>query len=41
VIATDHSKIDYLSLIDKAQAVLDTRGATRHLSCNQEKVTLL
>ncbi len=41
IIATDHSKIDYLNLVGKAQAVLDTRGVTRHLSCNQEKVTLL
>ncbi|WP_254565166.1 nucleotide sugar dehydrogenase [Oscillatoria sp. HE19RPO] len=41
IIATDHSKIDYLDVVEKAQAVLDTRGVTRHLRCNQEKVTLL
>lgn len=41
IIATDHSKIDYLDVVEKAQSVLDTRGVTRHLRCNQEKVTLL
>ncbi len=41
IIATDHSLVDYVNLIAKSQAVLDTRGVTRHLQCNQEKVTLL
>jgi UDP-N-acetyl-D-glucosamine dehydrogenase len=41
IIATDHSKIDYLDVVEKAQAVLDTRGVTRHLICEKEKVTLL
>jgi UDP-N-acetyl-D-glucosamine dehydrogenase len=41
VIATDHSQIDYVDVVEKAKAVLDTRGVTRHLNCNQEKVTLL
>ena len=41
IIATDHSNIDYIKLVDRAKAVLDTRGVTRNLSCNQEKVTLL
>ncbi|AFY81414.1 nucleotide sugar dehydrogenase [Oscillatoria acuminata] len=41
IIATDHSKIDYLDVVEKAQSVFDTRGVTRHLLCNQEKVTLL
>jgi UDP-N-acetyl-D-glucosamine dehydrogenase len=41
VIATDHSQIDYLNLVDKAKAVLDTRGVTRHMDCNKDKVTLL
>uniref|UniRef100_A0A7C3ZXQ6 Nucleotide sugar dehydrogenase n=1 Tax=Planktothricoides sp. SpSt-374 TaxID=2282167 RepID=A0A7C3ZXQ6_9CYAN len=41
IIATDHSQVDYVNLIAKSQAVLDTRGVTRHLQCNQEKVTLL
>ena len=40
IIATDHSKIDYLDVVEKAQAV-DTRGVTRHLNCEKEKVTLL
>lgn len=41
LITTDHSQIDYISLVEKAQAVLDTRGVTRKLNCNKEKVTLL
>ncbi|WP_413166738.1 nucleotide sugar dehydrogenase [Capilliphycus salinus ALCB114379] len=41
IIATDHSQIDYVDLVEKAKAVLDTRGVTRHLNCNREKVTLL
>ncbi|CAN1209716.1 hypothetical protein TUMEXPCC7403_05790 [Tumidithrix helvetica PCC 7403] len=41
VIATDHSQIDYEHLVEKAKAVLDTRGITRHLNCDKEKVTLL
>ncbi len=41
VIATDHSDVDYLNLVTLAQAVLDTRGVTRRLNCDKEKVTLL
>ena len=41
IIATDHSQIDYINLVEKSKAVLDTRGVTRKLNCNQEKVTLL
>lgn len=41
IIATDHSQIDYLNVIDKATAVLDTRGVTRHLTGDKQKVTLL
>jgi UDP-N-acetyl-D-glucosamine dehydrogenase len=41
IIATDHSQIDYVSVVNQAQAVLDTRGVTRHLNCQHEKVTLL
>ncbi|MEB3884963.1 nucleotide sugar dehydrogenase [Lyngbya sp. CCY1209] len=41
LIATDHTRIDYVNLVEKARAVLDTRGVTRHLDCNQEKVILL
>lgn len=41
IIATDHSQIDYVNLIKQAKAVLDTRGVTRHLNCDKEKVTLL
>ncbi len=41
LITTDHSQIDYVYIVENAQAVLDTRGITRHLDCNKEKVTLL
>ncbi|QIZ73534.1 hypothetical protein HCG48_01270 [Oxynema aestuarii AP17] len=41
IIATDHSKINYLNLVEKSRAILDTRGVTRHLDCQKEKVTLL
>jgi UDP-N-acetyl-D-glucosamine dehydrogenase len=41
IITTDHSSVDYTRLINHAQSVLDTRGITRHLSCDLSKVTLL
>ena len=41
IITTDHSQIDYVNLVTKARAVLDTRGVTRHLDCMKQKVTLL
>jgi len=41
LILTDHSQIDYYHLVEKAQAVLDTRGVTRQLKDHKEKVTLL
>lgn len=41
LITTDHTQIDYVNLVDKAQLVFDTRGVTRHLDCNQAKVVLL
>ena len=41
VILTAHSQIDYEQIVRQAKAVLDTRGVTRHLSCDQSNVTLL
>lgn len=41
LIATDHSDIDYVNLINNAKAVLDTRGITRHLEGDRSNVTLL
>ena len=41
IIATDHSQIDYVNLVNKARSVLDTRGVTRHLNCDRDKVNLL
>lgn len=41
VVATDHTQVDYGRVVQLAQAVLDTRGVTRRLDTNQEKVMLL
>ncbi|MDJ0697123.1 nucleotide sugar dehydrogenase [Mastigocoleus sp. MO_188.B34] len=41
IITTDHTRVDYISIVEQAKAVLDTRGITRHLNCASEKVTLL
>ena len=41
IITTDHSQIDYVDLVEKSRAVLDTRGVTRHFNCDLQKVTLL
>ncbi len=41
IIATDHSNVNYLNIVEKAEAVLDTRGITRKLECNKENITLL
>jgi UDP-N-acetyl-D-glucosamine dehydrogenase len=41
LIATDHSEIDYVNIVAQAKAILDTRGITRHLKCDQKNVTLL
>lgn len=41
VIATDHSQIDYVTVVTQAKAVLDTRGITRRLDCDLSRVTLL
>ncbi|MEL6939725.1 MAG: nucleotide sugar dehydrogenase [Cyanobacteria bacterium J06598_1] len=47
IIATDHTGIDYVQLIERSQHVLDTRGITRHMAATigaekfEQKVTLL
>lgn len=41
LILTDHTQVDYEWVVTKAKAVLDTRGVTRRLSINSDKVTLL
>ncbi len=41
IITTDHTEINYISIVEQAKAVLDTRGVTRNLNCATEKVTLL
>ncbi len=41
IITTEHSQIDYVNLVAKSKVVLDTRGITRHLDCDHDKVTLL
>jgi UDP-N-acetyl-D-glucosamine dehydrogenase len=41
LIATEHSSVDYQLVIDRAKAILDTRGVTRKLADPQGKVILL
>lgn len=41
IIATDHSNVDYDDLVERAQAVLDTRGVTRKRHGSNPKVHLL
>jgi len=43
LITTDHTGIDYGTLVQQAKAVLDTRGVTRHLDLAHlvDKITLL
>ncbi|MEM1279669.1 MAG: nucleotide sugar dehydrogenase [Cyanobacteria bacterium P01_H01_bin.152] len=41
IITTEHSTIDFAWVLQHAQAILDTRGATRHLADPEHKVTLL
>ena len=41
IIITDHDQVDYVNLVKKSKAVLDTRGVTRKLNCTLENVTLL
>ncbi len=40
VIVTDHSSIDYQWVVDHAQLVIDSRGATRKLTRNQDRVVM-
>lgn len=41
IITTDHSQVDYGSVISRAKAILDTRGITRKLADPDRKVMLL
>ena len=41
VIITNHSAFDYERIVARAQAVVDTRNATRHVREGREKITLL
>ncbi len=41
IIATEHSSVDFAHVLHHAKAILDTRGATRHLPDPDKKVTLL
>src|SRR5262249_5633975 len=41
VIAADHSNIDYAWVVENAKHVLDTRNATKKVSENRDKITLL
>lgn len=41
LIATDHSQIDYGWVVEHSRAVLDTRNATKNVTRDREKITLL
>ena len=41
IITADHSSINYDWLAEKARHILDTRNATRRVTANREKITLL
>ena len=38
VIVTDHTDIDYARVVDKAQLVIDTRNATKHVTQKRERI---
>ena len=40
LIATDHSSYDYVSIVDGAKLVIDTRNATRRVIRHREKIVL-
>jgi UDP-N-acetyl-D-glucosamine dehydrogenase len=41
VILSDHTCVDYHSVVEKARHVLDTRNAAKHVVNNREKITVL
>lgn len=41
VITTDHSDIDYETVVAHARHVFDTRNATRNVTSNRERITLI
>ncbi|MCI0640246.1 MAG: nucleotide sugar dehydrogenase, partial [Gemmataceae bacterium] len=41
VITADHTSVDYQKVVDRATHVLDTRNATKKVTKNREKITLL
>jgi UDP-N-acetyl-D-mannosaminuronate dehydrogenase len=41
VIITDHSAFDYERIVARAQAVVDTRNATKGVRAGREKIVLL
>jgi UDP-N-acetyl-D-glucosamine dehydrogenase len=41
IIGTDHQAVDYDRIVDKVAHVLDTRNASKRLTRNKDKVTLL
>jgi UDP-N-acetyl-D-glucosamine dehydrogenase len=38
IIATDHSRFDYPTIVEHAQLVVDTRNATRHVQRGRERI---
>ncbi|NPV54652.1 MAG: nucleotide sugar dehydrogenase [Firmicutes bacterium] len=41
IITTDHSHVDYQWVVENSKQVLDTRNATRYVTNNRERITLL
>ncbi len=41
VIATDHAEVDYQVVVENAQVVVDTRGATRGATCARGRIVCL
>ena len=41
IIITDHSSYDYQAIVDQAKLVFDTRNATKKVTKNRNKITVL
>lgn len=40
LIIADHDGVDYPALVENSRLVIDTRNATRHVSCHRERIVL-
>jgi UDP-N-acetyl-D-mannosaminuronate dehydrogenase len=41
IIVTDHTAYDYQQIVDNAKLVFDTRNATKKVTKNRNKITVL